>query len=65
MAASRAGAVALADTPRQLAVLAKAGVVDAGGRGLLVLLDTLAAVVTGQSVETPMVAPLLPRRRSR
>ncbi|WP_330273053.1 DAK2 domain-containing protein [Lentzea sp. NBC_00516] len=61
MAASRAGAVALADTPRQLAVLAKAGVVDAGGRGLVVLLDTLAAVITGQSVETPMDAPLLPR----
>ncbi|WP_394616138.1 DAK2 domain-containing protein [Lentzea sp. JNUCC 0626] len=61
MAASRAGAVALADTPRQLAVLAKAGVVDAGGRGLVVLLDTLAAVITGQSVETPIDAPLLPR----
>jgi dihydroxyacetone kinase-like predicted kinase len=61
MAASRAGAVALADTPRQLAVLAKAGVVDAGGRGLVVLLDTLAAVITGQTVETPMDAPLLPR----
>lgn len=61
MAASRAGAVALADTPRQLAVLAKAGVVDAGGRGLVVLLDTLAAVITGQSVETPVDAPLVPR----
>ncbi|HUQ61026.1 DAK2 domain-containing protein [Lentzea sp.] len=61
VAASRAGAVALADTPRQLAVLAKAGVVDAGGRGLVVLLDTLAAVITGQTVETPMDAPLLPR----
>ena len=61
MAASRAGAVALADTPRQLAVLAKAGVVDAGGRGLVVLLDTLAAVITGQVVESPVDAPLLPR----
>lgn len=61
-AASRAGAAALADTPRQLAVLAKAGVVDAGGRGLVVLLDTLAAVVTGRAVETTVDAPpALPR----
>ncbi|GLZ35498.1 dihydroxyacetone kinase [Lentzea sp. NBRC 105346] len=51
--AAKAAAKALAETPRQLAVLAKAGVVDAGGRGLVVLLDTLAAVVTGTEVETP------------
>ena len=44
-AAARAAAQALADTPRQLAVLAERGVVDAGGRGLLVLLDALATVV--------------------
>lgn len=43
--AAAAAASALADTPRRLAVLAKAGVVDAGGRGLLVLLDALVAVV--------------------
>jgi len=58
--AAKAGAAALADTPRQLAVLAKAGVVDAGGRGLLVLLDTLAAVITGREEETEVV-PVLPR----
>ncbi|MCS7480213.1 DAK2 domain-containing protein [Umezawaea endophytica] len=58
--AAKAGAAALADTPRQLAVLAKAGVVDAGGRGLLVLLDTLAAVVTGREEESEVV-PVLPR----
>ncbi|MFI9385596.1 DAK2 domain-containing protein [Kutzneria sp. NPDC052558] len=44
-AAVKAAAQALADTPRQLAVLAERGVVDAGGRGLLVLLDALATVV--------------------
>ncbi|MDQ1736676.1 MAG: fatty acid kinase [Pseudonocardiales bacterium] len=34
-------------TPEQLAVLARAGVVDAGGRGLVVLLEALATVVVG------------------
>ena len=33
--------------PDQLAVLAEAGVVDAGGRGVVVLFDALYAVVTG------------------
>ncbi|MEV8442742.1 DAK2 domain-containing protein [Actinosynnema sp. NPDC051121] len=57
--AAKAGAEALADTPRQLAVLARAGVVDAGGRGLVVLLDTLAAVITGRAVEdVPVVVPV-------
>ncbi|MBW4716636.1 DAK2 domain-containing protein [Saccharothrix obliqua] len=56
-AAAKAGAEALADTPRQLAVLAKAGVVDAGAKGLVVLLDSLVAVITGQPVETTTAAP--------
>lgn len=43
-----AAAVALEATPRQLPVLAEAGVVDSGGRGLLVLLDALAGTVTGR-----------------
>jgi DAK2 domain fusion protein YloV len=60
-AAARAGAVALADTPSQLAVLARAGVVDAGGRGLLVLLDALVAVVTGHEVAGPAPSALLAR----
>ena len=46
-AASAAGRAALARTPDQLEVLAAAGVVDAGGSGLVVLLDVLAEVVTG------------------
>jgi DAK2 domain fusion protein YloV len=45
-AATAAAAGALADTPRQLAVLATAGVVDAGGRGLTLLLEVLLAVVS-------------------
>lgn len=59
--AAKAGAEALADTPRHLAVLARAGVVDAGGRGLVVLLDALAAVITGRPVEDPPVAATVPR----
>jgi hypothetical protein len=38
---------ALAHTPEQLPVLARAGVVDAGGRGLVLLLDALECAVTG------------------
>ncbi|WP_319455476.1 MULTISPECIES: DAK2 domain-containing protein [unclassified Mycobacterium] len=47
--ASEAAVIALDETPRQLDVLAKAGVVDAGGRGLLVLLDALNTTLTGHS----------------
>lgn len=48
-AAAEAAAAALDRTPDQLAVLAEAGVVDAGGRGLLVLLDTLTETITGEA----------------
>lgn len=41
-AAAEASRVALAQTPSQLAVLREAGVVDAGGAGLVLLLDALA-----------------------
>jgi DAK2 domain fusion protein YloV len=47
-AAASAAAAALDETPRQLAVLADAGVVDAGGRGVVVLFDAFYSVVTGQ-----------------
>ncbi|MFE9695915.1 DAK2 domain-containing protein [Streptomyces sp. NPDC006270] len=40
---------ALARTPEQLAVLGRAGVVDAGGRGLVVVLGALVETVTGQA----------------
>jgi DAK2 domain fusion protein YloV len=54
-AAARGAAEALARTPEQLPILARAGVVDAGGRGLVVLLDALVEVVTGLA---PAIAPL-------
>jgi DAK2 domain fusion protein YloV len=54
VAAARGAAEALARTPAQLPALAAAGVVDAGGRGLCVVLDALVSVVTG---EMAVVAP--------
>jgi DAK2 domain fusion protein YloV len=42
---------ALARTPDQLEVLRRAGVVDAGGRGVCVLMDALVSVVTGARPE--------------
>jgi len=58
-AAAEGAAEALARTPGQLPVLAAAGVVDAGGRGLVVLLDTLVEVVTGERPprQLPVVVP--------
>jgi len=44
---------ALAQTPDQLEVLGRAGVVDAGGRGVVVLLDALQAVVDERPLEPP------------
>ena len=48
VAAVEAAATALRATPDQLPELARAGVVDAGGLGLVVVLDALAAVATGR-----------------
>lgn len=54
ISAQQSGATSLERTPTLLPVLAKAGVVDAGGRGFLLFLDALRHVVDG----TPMsVAP--------
>ncbi|BCJ57983.1 DAK2 domain-containing protein [Micromonospora endophytica] len=52
-AAAGAAATALARTPEQLPALARAGVVDAGGRGLCLLLDALVEVITGESPQHP------------
>jgi DAK2 domain fusion protein YloV len=46
----RHGEDALARTPEQLAVLREAGVVDAGGAGLLELVRGLAATVSGEPI---------------
>ncbi|BFU42825.1 DAK2 domain-containing protein [Krasilnikovia sp. MM14-A1004] len=48
-AAARAAAEALARTPQQLPVLARAGVVDAGGRGLVLLLEALVDALGGRA----------------
>jgi len=45
---------ALARTPDLLPVLAEAGVVDAGGRGFVLLIDSLLHVVTGRPVPEPI-----------
>ena len=72
-AAGDAAVVALDKTTEQLDVLADAGVVDAGGRGLLVLLDALLRTVSGHAptrqeyvpsppeVEITVTAPAPPR----
>nr|WP_305783061.1 DAK2 domain-containing protein [Actinoplanes lichenis] len=48
-AAAKSAAEALARTPQQLPVLARAGVVDAGGRGLVVLLEALVEALSAGS----------------
>ncbi len=52
--AAQAAREALARTPEQLEVLRNAGVVDAGGRGICVILDAAETALTGRR---PMVAP--------
>ncbi|WP_137993134.1 DAK2 domain-containing protein [Streptomyces vilmorinianum] len=47
---------ALEATPGQLAVLERAGVVDAGGRGLVAVLGALVEVVSGEARVRPPVA---------
>jgi hypothetical protein len=58
-AAAAAAREALAHTPEQLRQLAEAGVVDAGGRGLCVVLDAAETVSTGRR---PTPAPLTGHR---
>ncbi len=48
-AAAEGAREALAKTPSQLPALADAGVVDAGGKGLVVVLDGLVEVLTGEA----------------
>ncbi|GGN01559.1 hypothetical protein FHR83_000792 [Actinoplanes campanulatus] len=60
-AAAQAAAEALDRTPQQLPVLARAGVVDAGGRGLCLLLDALVEVVAeGETPPTALARDRLP-----
>lgn len=55
-AAADAAADALDRTTTQLPVLTRAGVVDAGGRGLLVLLDTMVEILAGHPPDRPAYA---------
>ncbi len=57
-AAADGAARALALTPTQLPALARAGVVDAGGRGLVLILEALVEVVTGAAVATAPLAAM-------
>lgn len=59
-AAAAAARAALARTPEQLDVLARAGVVDAGGRGLCVLLDAAETASTGRRPPRPPRGPRIP-----
>ncbi|MFC9286201.1 DAK2 domain-containing protein [Streptomyces sp. NPDC057052] len=52
-AAYRGACTALAATPGQLAVLERAGVVDAGGRGLVAVLAALVETFTGETAAAP------------
>ncbi|GAB2450371.1 DAK2 domain-containing protein [Nocardioides hungaricus] len=56
-AAAEGARRALARTPEQLPVLAAAGVVDAGGRGVSVILDAAETVLTGRR-PVPVTAPI-------
>lgn len=64
-AAAAAAAAALQRTPDQLPALARAGVVDAGGRGLVVLLDTLTGVLAGDSTAPAPPPQVVKRPRQR
>ncbi len=59
-AAALAARTALAQTTNQLEALRRAGVVDAGGRGYVVLSDALLEIVTGVHRELPEFARLAP-----
>jgi DAK2 domain fusion protein YloV len=56
-AAYEGARTALAATPGQLAVLERAGVVDAGGRGLVAVLGALVEAFTGEAVREAPNAP--------
>lgn len=53
-AAFRAAEASLERTPEQLPELREAGVVDAGGKGLVLMLDALRAAVAGGGLDTPV-----------
>ena len=62
-AARKAGKAALDNTPELLPVLKDAGVVDAGGAGFLLLLDSALHVVDGDPLPEPEPSRRRPDRR--
>ncbi|MEU8431701.1 DAK2 domain-containing protein [Streptomyces sp. NPDC029216] len=63
-AAYEGARAALAETPEQLAALGKAGVVDAGGCGLVAVLGALWQALSGQEPEPdPVRGPAVPLER--
>jgi len=65
LATTESAVTALDRTPEQLVVLAECGVVDAGGRGLVVLLDALAATLTGHAPARGAYVPSPPGENSK
>ena len=63
-AAAEEAARSLEATTGQLDVLAEAGVVDAGGRGLLVLLDAMSTTLTGHATRRREYQPAGPLREA-
>src|SRR4051812_48334805 len=59
-AAKRAADDALRKTPEQLPVLKQAGVVDAGGAGFILLLDSLLHVAAGRALPQPATVDAAP-----
>ncbi|MGI5403182.1 DAK2 domain-containing protein [Streptomyces sp. CA-135486] len=59
-AAYEGARAALDATPGQLAVLGRAGVVDAGGRGLLAVLGALVQALSGEAPAMPALAHVRP-----
>lgn len=55
----KAGQEALDQTPELLPVLKKAGVVDAGGQGLMVIFQGMKAVIDGEEIIQPVEKPSL------
>lgn len=50
-------AIALEDTPNLLPVLKKAGVVDAGGRGLVIIFEAMLGIFRGEALPKTAVKP--------
>lgn len=63
--AAEAARQALARTPEQLAVLREAGVVDAGGRGYVVILEAAEAVLSGEAPKAASPATAAPPEAGR